>query len=145
MKNMIEIFERSIELLKLDTGGKNAPNDHVRLGLCLMAGLFAFAILERVLSSTSEAAGGDDSDVLEQPEADESAHDSDTQNNNSIGTDNDGSNKKKKPVAVKQSSWSLFRGLSSKQVGWLRRISSSGRRYVDPCANQIFVGLATRQ
>lgn len=84
----------------------------------LIAGLFAFALLERLLSSTADAVEDSESNTNGLAEEDE---DSDTQNNNDPG---EKKLKKKKDVIKKNhsapsSQLSLlnpFHGMSSKQV-----------------------------
>lgn len=81
----------------------------------LIAGLFAFALLERLLSSTAEAADENESSPEQQED-----EDSDTQNNN----DPDDTKKEKRPLVIKKHSapssplshLNPFHGMSSKQV-----------------------------
>ena len=111
------------------TGGGDLIQGQIQLGAMLIAGLFSFALLERLLTST---AGADEPIKPKEEEVD-----SDTQNNNCNGHSN--SNKKKKQqqqqskrevVEVLPSSWwpviaNPLQGLSSREVtGYLNLLAN---------------------
>ncbi|KAI9557492.1 hypothetical protein GHT06_017320 [Daphnia sinensis] len=107
--------------------GNDSNRGQVQLGMWLIAGLFAFALLERLLSSTADAAEDSESNINRLAEEEE---DSDTQNNNDPG---EKKLKKKKDVIKKKHSapssqlslFNPFHGMSSKQVtGYLNLLAN---------------------
>ncbi|XP_046438568.1 zinc transporter ZIP13 homolog [Daphnia pulex] len=107
--------------------GNDSNRGQVQLGMWLIAGLFAFALLERLLSSTAEAAEDNESSRELAQQEDE---DSDTQNNNDP-CDKKRQEKKdftKRKNSAPPSQLSLlnpFHGMSSKQVtGYLNLLAN---------------------
>lgn len=101
--------------------GKDSGQGQVQLGMWLIAGLFAFALLERLLSSTAEAAEDNESGDGQQEDVD-----SDTQNNNDPDEQRC---KERKELKMKKhstsSSLNPFHGMSSKQVtGYLNLLAN---------------------
>jgi hypothetical protein len=98
----------------LNVGGKNGTEGHVQLGVCLLSGLYAFALLERLLSSTSQWDGHQDEDEHE------AAQDSDSQNNNSLPVDMQKKLARQQDKKSPKWHWNPFYGLSSKRVSLSR-------------------------
>lgn len=108
--------------------GNDSNRGQVQLGMWLIAGLFAFALLERLLSSTADAVEDSESNTNGLAEEDE---DSDTQNNNNDPGEKKLKKKKdviKKNHSAPSSQLSLlnpFHGMSSKQVtGYLNLLAN---------------------
>lgn len=107
--------------------GNDSNRGQVQLGMWLIAGLFAFALLERLLSSTAEAAEDSESSG----ELSQEDEDSDTQNNNDP-CDKKRQEKRKNSIKRKNSAPSSqlsllnpFHGMSSKQVtGYLNLLAN---------------------
>jgi len=111
----------------ITTGGGDLFQGQIQLGAMLLAGLFSFALLERLLTSTADIDG--------QLKSKEEEVDSDTQNNNCNNSPN---HKKKKQlkrsaspdkVPLKSSWWPVanpLNGMSSRQVtGYLNLLANS--------------------
>lgn len=113
-----KLEEITINKSGFSTTGNDSNRGQVQLGMWLIAGLFAFALLERLLSSTAEAAEDNESS---QELAQQEDEDSDTQNNNDP-CDKKRQEKKdftKRKNSAPPSQLSLlnpFHGMSSKQV-----------------------------
>lgn len=93
----------------IDAGNEDSTASQVQLGVWLIAGLFAFALLERLLTSTADC---DDKVERAQNSEDE---DSDTQNNNDPGE----KKKDRKKKSAEKHGFSLmspFRGMTSHEV-----------------------------
>jgi len=99
------------------SGESDASVGHLKLGLWLLAGLLAFAVIEWVLSSTANNCI-DDSDV--------SDVDSDTQNNNVDDTDSKKIIKIKSTVTDRFFFLNPFQGISSRRVtGYLNLLANA--------------------
>lgn len=111
-----------------DTGGGDLFQGQIQLGAMLLSGLFSFALLERLLTSTA--------DIDRQSKSKEEEVDSDTQNNNCNNSPN---HKKRKQLNKRSaspdkvpltSSWwpvaNPLNGMSSRQVtGYLNLLANS--------------------